>query len=73
MIGSLISLIVYLIIVGLIYWAVTTIIAVIPLPEPIRTVIRVVMIVVIVLICIYALLGLIGVVSPDVHIRPLLR
>jgi len=64
MLGALISLVVYLIIAGLIYWAVTSIIAVIPLPEPIRTVINVVMIVILVLIVIYALLGLIGAVAP---------
>ncbi len=61
MLGALISLVVYLIIAGLIYWAVTAILAVVPLPEPIRTVINVVMIVILVLIVVYALLSLIGV------------
>ena len=60
MVETLIALVVYLLIAGLIWWAVTTIIAVIPLPEPIKTVINVVMIVIICLIVIYALLGLIG-------------
>jgi hypothetical protein len=59
MIGTLISIILYLIIAGLIWWAVKTIIGVIPLPEPIKTVINVLLIVVICLICIYALLPLI--------------
>lgn len=58
MIETLISLIVYLLIVGLIWWAVTTILGVIPIPEPIKTVIRVLMIVVLCLIVIYALLPL---------------
>lgn len=58
MIDALITLVIYLLIVGLLWWAATTIIAVIPLPEPIRTVVRVLLIVVLCLIVIYALLGL---------------
>lgn len=59
MIETLISVVIYLIIAGLIWWAVTTILGVIPLPEPIRTVVNVIMIVVLCLIVIYALLPLI--------------
>lgn len=59
MIEVLISVIIYLLIAGLIWWAVTTILGVIPLPEPIKTVVRVLMIVVLCLIVIYALLPLI--------------
>ncbi len=59
MLDVLISVIIYLIIAGLIWWAVTTILGVIPVPEPIATVIRVLMIVVLCLIVIYALLPLI--------------
>ena len=58
MIELLISIIVYLIIAGLIWWAVTTILGVVPIPEPIKTVIRVLMIVVLCLIVLYALLPL---------------
>ena len=58
MIETLIAVIIYLIIAGLIWWAVTTILGVIPVPEPIKTVIRVLMIVVLCLIVIYALLPL---------------
>ena len=69
----MISVVIYLIIAGLIYWAVTTILAVVPLPEPIRTVVNVIMIVILVLIVVYALLGLIGMV-PGVGLHgPLLR
>lgn len=46
MINALISVVIYLIIAGLIWWAVTTILGVIPLPEPIKTVVNVIMIVV---------------------------
>ena len=59
MIEVLISVIIYLIIAGLIWWAVKTILGVIPVPEPIKTVINVLMIVVLCLIVIYALLPLI--------------
>lgn len=58
MIETLISIIVYLLIAGLIWWAVTTILGVIPIPEPIKTVINVLLIVVLCLIVIYALLPL---------------
>lgn len=58
MIETLVSLVVYLVIAGLIWWAVTTIIAVLPIPEPFRTVINVVLIVILCLILIYALLPL---------------
>lgn len=59
MIEVLISVIIYLIVAGLIWWAVTTILGLIPIPEPIKTVINVLMIVVLCLIVIYALLPLI--------------
>lgn len=59
MIDVLISVVIYLLIAGLIWWAVTTILGVIPLPEPIKTVINVIMIVILCLIVIYALMPLI--------------
>lgn len=61
MIETLISVIIYLLIAGLIWWAVTTILGVIPLPEPIKTVINVLLVVVLCLIVIYALLPLLHV------------
>ena len=67
MIAALINLVIYLLIVGVIYWAVITILGLIPLPEPIAQVIRVVLIVILVLVVVYALLGLVG------HAPPLLR
>lgn len=60
MIEPLIQLVVYLVIAGLIWWAVSTIVNAIPMPEPIKTVVNVVMIVIVCLIVLYALLGLIG-------------
>ena len=58
MIDVLISLVVYLVIAGLIWWAATTVLGVLPIPEPFKTVINVIMIVVLCLILIYALLPL---------------
>lgn len=69
MIGTLISIVIYLIIAGLIWWAVTTIIGVVPIPEPIKTVVHVLMVVILVLIVIYALLPLI---PNNIH-YPLIR
>lgn len=60
MVDTLIQLVVYLVIAGLIWWAVSTVINAIPIPEPIRTVVNVIMTVVICLIVLYALLGLVG-------------
>lgn len=59
MIETLISVIILLVIVGLIWWAVNAIIVVLPLPEPIKTVVNVVLILVLCLIVIYTLLPLI--------------
>lgn len=58
MIGALISLVVYLIIAGIIWWAVTTIVGVLPLPDPIKKVINVLMVVILCLILVFALLEL---------------
>lgn len=59
MIETLISVIFLLLIVGLFYWAATTILGVVPLPEPIATVVRVLLIVVLCLIVVYSLLPLV--------------
>lgn len=66
MIEVLISIVIYLIIAGLIWWAITTVLGAVPIPEPIRTVINVIMIVVLCLIVIYTLL-------PLLHVAPLHR
>jgi hypothetical protein len=61
MIGTLITLIVYAIVLGLLYWLVDYLLGVFPLPDPIPRIIRAVMIVIIVLILISIILGLAGV------------
>lgn len=57
MIGALINLLVLVLICGLIWWAFTAIIGVVPLPAPFAQVARVLVIVILCLILIYALLG----------------
>lgn len=59
MIEVLISVVIYLIIAGLVWYLINTLIGVLPIPEPIRTVVNVVMLVILVLIVIYALMPLI--------------
>ncbi len=66
MIETLISVLIYLIIAGLIWWAVTTILGVLPIPEPIKTVVNVILIVILCLILIYALLPLLHMVPAHI-------
>lgn len=60
MISTLIMLIVYLIIAGIVWWAAREIIAIIPMDERIKRVVNVLLIVLIALIILYALTPLIG-------------
>jgi hypothetical protein len=61
MLTSLIHLVIYLIVAGVIIWLLLYLIDVIPLPEPFNRVARIVIIVIGVLIVILALLSFIGV------------
>lgn len=67
MINALVGVLVALLIAGLLYWAITTILGVLPIPEPIKTVVNVILIVIICLICIYALVPLLGVNVPSLR------
>lgn len=60
MLGALIQLLITLLIVGVIWWAVTQILALIPLPEPVGRIVNIILIVILALIVIYALAGLVG-------------
>ena len=60
MVEALISVVIYLVVAGRIWWAVSTIVNAIPMAEPIKTVVNVLMVVVICLIVLYALMGLVG-------------
>jgi hypothetical protein len=67
MLGSLIGLIFLLVILGVIWWGAQQLLALIPLAEPFRTIIRVVMIVILVIVIIWVvtiLLGMAGIHVP---------
>lgn len=67
MIGLLIQLLIVLLIVGLVYWAVTAIIGLIPLPPPFGQIANVLLIVIIALILIfYALVPILHVASSSI-------
>ena len=72
MIGTLIGIIIVLIVVGVIWWAIESLLPLIPLPEPFRQIIRVLMIVILVLVVLWVILQLLGSVvtlPPWIHIR----
>ncbi len=62
MIGALISLLIYLLILGIIWWAVTSILALLApyIAEPFMGIIRIILIVILALILISVLLQLVG-------------
>lgn len=57
MIGALINLLVVLLIVGVIWWAVTAVLALIPLPAPVGQIVNIILILILCLFVINALLG----------------
>lgn len=57
MISALVSLLVTLLIVGIIWWAVNAIVALLPLPAPIAQVVNIIMIVILCLIVVSALVN----------------
>jgi FtsH-binding integral membrane protein len=61
MIMSLITLIIYLAVVGLLYWLVIYAVDTIPIPDPPARIIKIVAMVILVLVIIILLLNLIGV------------
>jgi hypothetical protein len=72
MIGTLISIIITLIVVGVIWWAIQALLPLIPLPESFRQIINILLILVLVLIVIWIilqLLGAAGVTVPMFHSR----
>jgi hypothetical protein len=67
MIGTIISIIVTLIIVGVIYWAITQLLPMIPLPEPFARIIHVLLVVLLVIVVLWVILQLLGAVG-GVHV-----
>jgi len=67
MIGAIISIIVTLIIVGIIYWAITQLLPLIPLPDPFARIIHVLLVVLLVIVVLWVILTLLGAVG-GVHV-----
>jgi hypothetical protein len=61
MIGTLIGIIFLLIVMGVIWWAIQTLLPLIPLPDPFRTIIYVLMVVIMVLVVLWVIASLLGV------------
>lgn len=61
MIGTLISIIFTLIVLGVIWWAIQQLLPLIPLPEPFAKIIYVLMVVIVVLIVLWIIASLLGV------------
>ena len=64
MIGTLIGLIFFIIIIGVIWWAAQQLLALVPLAEPFATIVRILLVVILVCIVIYVatiLLGMAGI------------
>lgn len=61
MIGSLITLIVYVIVLALLWWVINYVLDNFPLPEPANRLVRVAVVVLIVIIAVFLILGLFGI------------
>lgn len=64
MISLLIHVLIVLIVLGLLWWAVTRILAVLPIAEPFKTVIYVILVLIACFIVLYMLLPVVGVGMP---------
>jgi hypothetical protein len=69
-IGTLIGIIVVLIILGVIYWGITQLLPLIPLPPPFATIIHVLLVLIMVLVVIWVILMLLA--AAGVHV-PIFR
>ncbi len=63
MISALVGIIITLIVVGVIYWAITQLLPLLPLPEPFARIIHVLLVVVLVLVVLWVIMQLLGVVG----------
>lgn len=60
MIGTLIGIIITLIVLGVIWWAITQLLPLIPLPEPFARIVHVLLVVLLVIIVVWVILTLLG-------------
>jgi hypothetical protein len=69
MVGALITLIIYLLVLGLLYWLVIYVLDSVPIPDPPNRIIKIALMVLMVIIVIVLLLNLIGVgIGNDIHL-----
>jgi hypothetical protein len=69
MIGALITVIVYLLVLGLLWWLVNYVLDSVPIPDPPNRIIKIALMVLMVIIVIVLLLNLIGVgIGNDIHL-----
>jgi TRAP-type C4-dicarboxylate transport system permease small subunit len=72
MIGALITLIIYLLVLGLLYWLVIYVLDTIPIPDPPNRIIKIALMVLMVLVIIVLLLNMLGVgTGTDLHLPKL--
>jgi hypothetical protein len=64
MIGTLISIILVLVVLGVIIWAVQRLLPLVPLPAPFHTIIQVLLVVIAVLVVVWIIAGMLGVATP---------
>lgn len=64
MIGTLISIILTLIVLGVVIWAIQQLLPLVPMPEPFARIVHVLLIVIVVLVVVYIIAGLLGAVHP---------
>lgn len=69
MIGTLIGIIFVLIILGVLWWAIQRLMALIPLAEPFRTLVHVISVVVLVIVVLWIIATLLGMVGIHVPMR----
>lgn len=67
MIGTLIGILFALIVLGVVWWGITRLLAVIPIGEPFRTIIHVLMVIILVLIVLWVIAQLLGVAGVPVR------
>jgi hypothetical protein len=67
MLGSLIQLLFLLLIIGVVWWAITQLLPLIPLPHPLGTIVHVILVVILALILIYFLAAIFGVALPSLR------
>jgi|SRR5262252_4613413 len=60
MIGTLIGIIIVLIVLGVLYWAITQLLPLIPLPEPFQRIIHVLLVLILVLVVLWVILQILG-------------